>query len=162
MELLVASNLLLWLAILVLGVGYISLLRRVGTGRIQEFRTEQHSLIGQSLEDLAPAVAGWTGDEGRVPIGLLFLDADCAPCRTLRDRLAEVPAAAVRLVVVGDAEAAGPSVVARETEPARVSELRRRLWVNESPYLWISRSGRLVAGGVVNQPGDIAALAAVT
>jgi len=101
---------------------------------------------------VAPALRSWTTDRDR--IGLLFLSSDCQPCGALKERLSEI-SETVRLLIIGDSAPAAPSVVGLETDPVMVADLRQRLAVEATPYLWMISGGTLVVGGVVNTPSAI-------
>lgn len=87
---------------------------------------------------------------------------DCAPCIKLGRELAAVDRGAISLVVVGDIDIGDIVLAGRITDPVEVDTLQRAMLVHESPYLWVVRTGEVVAGGVVNTPADVMALASAS
>lgn len=150
-ELLIASNLVLWIIVIALGAGYVALLRRSQSPN-RNVIARARDLIGRSLEDVAPALTSWTRERDR--LGLLFLSSDCQPCVALKERLAEI-SDTVTLLIIGDNAPRAKSVLGLETNPVIVADLRQRLAVEETPYLWMISRGTLVAGGIVNSPAAI-------
>lgn len=155
-EILIASNLLLWAAVIGLGVGYFGLLRRSGTGGLHEHHSEDATagLIG-SRPELPPDVQRALGSD-RTGL-ILIAPPGCAPCDRLRDELLRDGwTEPIPLILVTTSAAAGLSgaeAVLLTNDEAQ--ELSVQLGVRDHPYAWFVHQGRLRVGGAVNTIGHL-------
>lgn len=156
MELLIASNLLLWIVVIALSVGYFSLLNRARAGRELSARPEE--LVGGSVPANAVTLLG------KVRLGPdfvpVFLTESCEPCSRLASELAStedpVP---IPVVVVGTAPVTGTAVSAQIRDALEVRALQSAFRVTSFPFASVVRNGRVAGAGSVNAVRDLRRLA---
>jgi methylamine dehydrogenase accessory protein MauD len=169
MSFLIASQILLWTGLLVLGVVCIALARQIGVLH-QRIAPAGTLSLPQPLKlgDPAPEMVLPGLDGSQVKIGgvrgarsqlLLFLSPDCAICQTLLPALRSAEGAErgwLDVVLAGDGEAAGHESFVREKGlgkfPYVLSEhLGRSYGVSKLPYaVLIDEAGKLSSTGLVN------------
>jgi hypothetical protein len=82
-ELLIGSNLLLWVAVIALAVGYFSLVSRVTSQ--QNVHAGPEELVGRPVPPEATALLEGLGLRGS--LAAVFLTESCEPCSRLADEL---------------------------------------------------------------------------
>jgi hypothetical protein len=156
-ELLVASNLLLWLAVIGLGAGYFALVRRRTDSNHQHNDEALHNAELAGTTPSLPAALADKLDEGSGIV--LFASPGCPPCEQLHRDLDQGWAEPMPLIIVSDSPLVAPpgtTTLALGKHEAR--SLGERLGVRDQPYAWVLRSGVLAVGGVVNSADHLRGL----
>lgn len=169
MSFLVASQILLWIGLIVLGVVCIALARQIGVlhQRIAPagaLSLQQPLKLGEfvpplSLAALDGSVIQVGGERGGRSQLILFLSPDCSICETLLPSVRSAYAAErswLDIVLASDGKAQAHGAFVREKGltkfPYVLSEqLGRRYGVSKLPYaVLIDQAGKLAATGLVN------------
>lgn len=160
-ELLIASNALLWVCVLGLGVGYFALLRRGPEAHHDHGPTSDAAgMVGSRIE--VPSEIATALDESGSGV-ILFASPGCPPCEALHRELRRGWPETSPLVVISTTPLdLGDRIRVEVVNGADGESLNEQLGVRDHPFAWVVQSGIFSAGGTVNTVAQMRELVAVS